>query len=62
MGQHWWYHPIEDCPGDNQIQKIGSPNHMTLERLEPKEAQETLGVIRWMTGDNSRQVEELRYK
>jgi hypothetical protein len=58
---HWYYKSKEDLPGDITIRDVDG-TRTGIDRLEPHEARETLGVFLAMDGNNKVQVEELRAK
>ena len=57
----WDYRSISELPGNLLIKDLNQHRHI-LNRLEPHEAEETLGVYLSMNGDETKQVEILREK
>ena len=58
----WRYCSKEEIPGNITIRDVDGYSRVTLERLEPHEGKETLGVILAMDGNNVDEVKKLRAK
>ena len=60
-GDKWQYASIADTPGDLSVRDADG-SRVTLERLEPSEARETIGVFLAMDGSQDTQMAELLKK
>jgi hypothetical protein len=60
-GKDWRYRTIADMPGELDVREY-TGERVTLSRLEPNEARETLGVYIAMDGNCKRQILALREK
>lgn len=58
----WKYKKISDAPGDLYLKDPDTRELISIKRLEPLEAEETLGVFLASNGNNKIQIKKLRQK
>ena len=60
QAQKWKYCSKEDAPGEITIRLPGKEDRVTLDRYEPHEAKETLGIELAMDGNQTAEIARLR--